>query len=57
MTVALRHIRGVPRDPHRGIFEIALGAVMVSFSNYTYEPSLGTRKAAGKAPNWGRPCV
>ena len=27
---------------------LALGAVMVGFSNYSYEPSLGTRAAAGK---------
>ena len=31
------------------LFRVALGAVMVSFSNYSYEPSLGTRAAAGKA--------
>jgi len=30
------------------LLRVALGAQMVSFSNYTYEPSLGTRKAAGK---------
>lgn len=30
------------------LFQIALGSVMVSFSNYSYEPSLGTRAAAGK---------
>ena len=29
------------------LFRVALGAVMVSFSNYSYEPSLGTR-AAGR---------
>ena len=28
--------------------KVALGSVMVSFSNYSYEPSLGTRVAAGK---------
>ena len=28
--------------------KVALGAVMVSFSNYSYEPSLSTRAAAGK---------
>jgi hypothetical protein len=32
------------------LFRVAFGAVMVSFSNYSYEPSLGTRVAAGK-PN------
>ena len=31
------------------LFRVALGAVMVGFSNYSYEPSLGTRAAAGKA--------
>ncbi len=30
------------------VFRLAFGAVMVSFSNYTYEPSLGTRPGAGK---------
>lgn len=34
----------------RNIFRVALGSVMVGFSNYSYEPSLGTRMAAGK-PN------
>jgi excisionase family DNA binding protein len=32
------------------LFRVAFGATMVSFSNYSYEPSLGTRVAAGK-PN------
>lgn len=30
------------------IFRLAFGAVMVSFSNYTYEPSLSSRPGAGK---------
>jgi len=30
------------------VFRVALGAVMVSFSNYSYEPSLGRRSSAGK---------
>jgi hypothetical protein len=30
--------------------KIALGAIMVSFSNYSYEPSLSTRSAVGKKP-------
>ena len=34
----------------KDLFQVAFGAVMVSFSNYSYEPSLGTRAAAGK-PN------
>ncbi|PYU31846.1 MAG: site-specific DNA-methyltransferase [Acidobacteria bacterium] len=32
------------------LFRLAFASVMVKFSNYTYEPSLGTRASAGK-PN------
>lgn len=32
----------------RDLFRLALGSVMVSFSNYSYEPSLTRRVAAGK---------
>jgi excisionase family DNA binding protein len=32
----------------RSCFRVALGAELVGFSNYSYEPSLGTRAAAGK---------
>jgi hypothetical protein len=31
------------------LFRVAFGAVMVSFSNYSYEPSLTSRPAAGKS--------
>lgn len=31
------------------IFRVALASVIVEFSNYSYEPSLGSRPAAGKA--------
>ena len=34
----------------RDVVRLALGSVMVGFSNYSYEPSLGTRAGAGK-PN------
>jgi len=45
---ALAFIRGL-RDPDiADLFRIAFGAVIVSVSNYTYEPSLGSRPAAGK---------
>ena len=33
----------------KDIFRVAFASVMVDFSNYSYEPSLGTRPAAGKA--------
>lgn len=32
----------------RDVLRVALGAVMVGFSNYSYEPSLGRRATAGK---------
>ena len=32
----------------KDLLNVAFGSVMVSFSNYTYEPSLGTRAGAGK---------
>ena len=34
----------------KDLFRVAFGSVMVTFSNYSYEPSLGTRSGAGK-PN------
>ena len=34
----------------RKVFKVAFGSVMVSFSNYSYEPSLSTRLSAGKEP-------
>ena len=32
----------------RDLFRVAFASKMIRFSNYSYEPSLGTRKAAGK---------
>lgn len=32
----------------KDLFRVAFGSVMVGFSNYSYEPSLGTRSGAGK---------
>ncbi|MGO9019202.1 MAG: MerR family transcriptional regulator [Syntrophobacteraceae bacterium] len=32
----------------RDLFRLAFGTVMVSFSNYSYEPSLGRRESSGK---------
>lgn len=45
----LDFIDTLPDDSLRNLFRVAFGAVMVSVSNYTYEPSLGSRPAAGKA--------
>ena len=50
VLACLDFLREEPADWIRELFRLALGSVMVSFSNYSYEPSLGTRSAAGK-PN------
>jgi hypothetical protein len=44
----LEFISKINNDQLRDLFRVAFGAVMVSFSNYTYEPSLSTRTATGK---------
>jgi hypothetical protein len=44
---ALGHTLTLP-EPDRSLFRAALGATMVSYSNYTYEPSLSSRPGAGK---------
>jgi SAM-dependent methyltransferase len=35
-------------EPNRALFRAALGAIMVAVSNYSYEPSLGSRPGSGK---------
>jgi SAM-dependent methyltransferase len=45
---ALMFISEIENEMVRDLFRVAFGSVMVSFSNYTYEPSLSTRTAAGK---------
>jgi hypothetical protein len=45
---ALAFMQKIEDDSVRDLFRIAFGSVMVSFSNYTYEPSLGSRPGAGK---------
>jgi len=45
---ALDYISGINDRQTEDIFRVALGAVMVGFSNYSYEPSLGRRVSAGK---------
>jgi hypothetical protein len=44
----LDFINALPDEDLGNLFRVAFGSVMVSFSNYTYEPSLGTRPGAGK---------
>ena len=45
---ALSFTEKIDDDRVQDLFRIAFGSVMVSFSNYTYEPSLGSRPGAGK---------
>jgi DNA modification methylase len=45
---ALAFTSKINDDRVRNLFRIAFGSVMVSFSNYTYEPSLSSRPGAGK---------
>ncbi len=45
---ALAFISKINDDCVRRLFQVAFGSVMVSFSNYTYEPSLSSRPGAGK---------
>jgi len=45
---ALDFINAISSESIANLCRAAFGAVMVSFSNYSYEPSLGSRPAAGK---------
>lgn len=47
---ALDFISSMEDSTLRDIFRLGLGSVMVSFSNYSYEPSLTRRVAVGKTP-------
>lgn len=42
-------IESVANDNLRDLFKLAFASTMVSYSNYSYEPSLGRRVSAGKA--------
>ncbi len=48
VLLILDFINAVEVEDLRNLLRVAFGSVMVSFSNYTYEPSLGTRPGAGK---------
>jgi hypothetical protein len=47
---ALDYIKAVEVPAIRDLFRLALGSVMVSFSNYSYEPSLTRRSAVDREP-------
>ena len=42
------YINTIEDDHISDLFRVAFGATMVSYSNYSYEPSLGSRVAAGR---------
>jgi len=44
----LDFVQSIPHPEIADLFRVAFGSVMVSFSNYTYEPSLSSRPGAGK---------
>ncbi len=44
----MAYLRTIKNQTLADLFRTAFGSVMVSFSNYTYEPSLSTRPGAGK---------
>ena len=48
VLLTLDYMNDLP-EPINDLFRVAFASVMVDFSNYTYEPSLGTRPGAGKA--------
>jgi hypothetical protein len=43
-------ITSITDDDIRELFMLAFGAILVGVSNYSYEPSLGSRVAAGRLP-------
>ncbi len=47
VLLTLDYMNGLPPQI-KDIFQVAFASLMVDFSNYSYEPSLGTRPAAGK---------
>lgn len=50
MLLALDYINSIGVPTIRDIFRLAFGSVMVSVSNYSYEPSLARRSAVDKKP-------
>jgi hypothetical protein len=48
VLVFLDFAKNIANPEVADLFRVAFGSVMVSFSNYTYEPSLGSRPGAGR---------
>ena len=48
VLLAQDFIHNLPSDTTADLFRLAFAATMVSYSNYSYEPSLGRKSAAGR---------
>ncbi len=48
VLATLDFIDEIPSEASRDLFRLAFATTMVSFSNYSYEPSLATRPGSGK---------
>lgn len=46
--IVIDYLSNIKNREVRDLFRLAFGTVMVSFSNYSYEPSLGRRESSGK---------
>lgn len=57
VLLAWDYVRRIADADVRRCFEVALAAELVAFSNYSYEPSLGTRASAGKREVLDAPVV
>lgn len=49
VLLVLDYIASQEEPGLKSLFQLALGSVMIKFSNYSYEPSLGRRASAGKS--------
>jgi DNA modification methylase len=49
VLIALDFIRNIKDDLLKDVFRLAFASTMVTYSNYSYEPSLGRRVSAGKS--------
>lgn len=57
VLLTLDYIDEISDIPTADLFRLAFATTMVSFSNYTYEPSLGSRPGAGKPLQDNAPVV
>ncbi len=49
VLIVLDFIKAVEDEGVHDLFKLAFGSTMIKYSNYSYEPSLGRRSAAGKS--------